>query len=170
MVVDWCLQVGAHVIGIDAPCRWSSTGRARNAERDLAHARIFAFATPSRERAEGHAFYRWMLNGAQLFNLIEQHYPLFDGSIKVSGPVCFETFPQAAACALAGEIVSAKQKGTVRRKLLHQAGIDTAELSNIDVVDAALCALTAHNVQMGSFKSYGDAKEGFILVPSVIVV
>jgi predicted nuclease with RNAse H fold len=34
-VADWCRTVGARVIGVDAPCRWSLTGRARPAERAL---------------------------------------------------------------------------------------------------------------------------------------
>ena len=29
----WCIQVGARAVAIDAPCRWSRTGRARPAER-----------------------------------------------------------------------------------------------------------------------------------------
>lgn len=115
-VVEWCRQIGGRAVGIDSPCRWSSTGRARNAERELAREKgICSFATPSRAVAETRAFNRWMLNGAELYSLMEQFYPQFDGSIMASGSVCFETFPQAVACALAGEIVSAKRKGTVRR-------------------------------------------------------
>jgi hypothetical protein len=49
----WCIQVGARAVAIDAPCRWSRTGRARPAERALAAAGIHAFATPSLEAAEG---------------------------------------------------------------------------------------------------------------------
>ena len=164
-VVDWCRQKGARVVGIDAPCHWSSTGRARHAERTLAKEGIHSFATPSQDVAKTRPFYRWMLNGADLFHFIEQYYPLYDGSNVVAGSVCFETFPQAVACALAGAIVSAKRKGTVRRELLRKAGIDTDALTNIDTVDAALCALTAYHILMGSFKKYGDASDGFILVP-----
>jgi predicted nuclease with RNAse H fold len=165
-IVAWCLEIGAQVVGIDAPYRWSSTGRARSAERLLAADGIFAFATPSRAVAHSRAFYRWMLNGAELFRLIEPQYPLFNGDIAVSPPVCFETFPQAVACSLAGEIVSAKQKGRIRRELLRKAGLDTSAFSNIDTVDAALCALTAHYFHSGNFKTYGDATDGFIVVPA----
>jgi hypothetical protein len=140
-IVAWCLEIGAEVVGIDAPCRWSSTGRARRVERSLATDGIFAFATPSREVAQSRPFYRWMLNGAELFRLIEPQYPLFNGGAQVSTPVCFETFPQAVACALAGDIVSAKQKGRIRRELLLKAGL-------------------------GKFKTYGDATDGFIVVPA----
>jgi predicted nuclease with RNAse H fold len=162
----WCHQMAAQAIGIDAPCRWSSTGRARQAERALASVGISAFATPSGEAAHSRPFYHWMLNGAELFRLVEKRYPLYDGSTSVFAPVCFETFPQAVACALAGEIVSAKQKKTIRRDLLRKAGIDTSEFTNIDMVDAALCALTAYYLLSGTFKTYGDPTDGFIIVPA----
>ena len=38
-------------------------------------------------------------------------------------------------------------------------------LTNIDMVDAALCALTAQHLLNRTFKTYGDAAEGFIVVP-----
>jgi len=162
----WCREVNAQVIGIDAPCRWSITGRARRAERELAAEGIYTFATPNRQTAENRNFYRWMLNGAALYNLIERHYHLFDGRSAALGMVCFETFPQAVACALAGKIVSAKQKRVVRRALLQEARIDTTPLTNIDMIDAALCALAASHLLTGNIKTYGEATEGFIIVPS----
>jgi predicted nuclease with RNAse H fold len=162
----WCIQVGARAVAIDAPCRWSRTGRARPAERALAAEGIHAFATPSLEAAEGRAFYRWMHNGAALYEVIEPHFPLFNGGNAASGPICCETFPQAVACALAGKVVSARHKTTVRRELLREAGIATQPLSNIDVVDAALCALAAQALLAGRFQTYGDAGEGFIVVPA----
>ena len=97
----WCIQVGARAVAIDAPCRWSRTGRARPAERTLA-----------------------------------------------------------------GKVVSARRKGVVRRELLRAAGIAMQHLTNIDVVDAALCALTAQALLARRFKAYGDAGEGFIVVPA----
>jgi predicted RNase H-like nuclease len=54
----------------------------------------------------------------------------------------------------------------VRRELLGEAGIVTKPLSNIDVVDAALCALAAQALLAGRFQTYGDAEEGFIVVPA----
>jgi len=164
-VAAWCQQIGARVVGIDAPCCWSSTGRARSAERALAAEGIFSFGTPSREVAKSKPFYSWMLNGEELYRIIELNYPLFNDHNTASGPICFETFPQAVACALAGEIVSAKRKATIRRELLHKAGLDTSELTNIDTVDAALCALTAHCFLSDNIKTYGNATEGFIVVP-----
>jgi predicted RNase H-like nuclease len=82
--------------------------------------------------------------------------------------VCFETFPHAVACALAGKKLSARDKRVDRRRLLGGAGIATDSLTNIDEVDAALCALTAHHFLAGTFKAYGDDVEGYIVVPSVL--
>jgi len=45
------------------------------------------------------------------------------------------------------------------------SAIDTEPLTNIDSVDAALCALTAHHFLAGSFKTYGDPETGLIVVP-----
>jgi hypothetical protein len=45
-LAHWCRSVvGASVIAIDAPCRWSSDGRARPCERELMRQGIFCFAT-----------------------------------------------------------------------------------------------------------------------------
>jgi predicted nuclease with RNAse H fold len=106
-----------------------------------------------------------MLNGAELYRLLERDYRLFNGGTPATGPTCFETFPQAVACALAGRIVSAKQKRVIRRELVREAKIDTTPLTNIDMIDAALCALTANYLLTGSIKTYGDVAEGFIVVP-----
>ena len=164
-IVEWCTKLDASLVGIDAPCCWSRTGRARCCERELASEGIHAFATPSQVIGESHKFYRWMQNGARLYRLFTSHYKLFDGTHSLSSPVCFETFPQAVACALAGTIVSAKHKSRDRRRLLCEAGLSIDSLTNIDLVDAAFCALTAHHLLAGTFKTHGDAVEGFIVVP-----
>ncbi len=164
-VAAWCRETGALIVGIDAPCRWRSTEQARTAERKLATDGISCFITPDSEKAKSRAFYQWMLNGAELYRRIEPDYPLYSGS-AFSGPVCFETFPQAVACQLAGRVVSAKQKAVERRKLLREAGIDISALTNMDLVDAALCALAAQYLVAGSFKTYGDTTDGFIVVPA----
>jgi predicted nuclease with RNAse H fold len=164
-VVAWCRRLDAFSVGIDAPCRWSRTGCARYCERALAAEGLHAFATPSQTVAEHNPFYGWMLKGAELFRRLASNYPLFDGQHSVSSPVCFETFPHAVACALARKILPAKQKRTDRPRLLCEAGFSVASLTNIDMVDAALCALTAHHLSAGMFKTYGDAEEGIIIVP-----
>jgi predicted RNase H-like nuclease len=103
-----------------------------------------------------------MLGGAEVFAALEPAYPLYAGS-PPAGPVCFETFPQAVACALAGKIVSAKEKRPVRTALLAQAGIEVDRLSSIDEVDATLCALAARRFVEGSFRAYGDTAGGYLI-------
>jgi len=165
-VVAWCRELHVSVVGIDAPCRWSPTGRARLCERELAGLGISCFSTPSQLVGEVHPFYRWMVNGAELYRLLGPHYRLYDGRTPLFEPLCFETFPQAIACCLAGKMLSAKNKRVERRRLLDQAALTTDALTSIDEIDAALCALAAQSVLAGSFKVFGDAAEGFILVPN----
>jgi predicted nuclease with RNAse H fold len=167
-VAEWCRQIGARVIGVDAPCRWSSTGRARTAERQLMAEKTWCFSTPSREIAEAHPkdHFGWMRNGEELFSILESTHTLFTGDPgQITLPLCFETFPNAIARALAGCSLPARNKRTDRRKLLKNAGIDISNLSNIDTVDAALCALTAHYLARDKFEKYGDVDTGFIVVP-----
>lgn len=167
-VAEWCRGIKARFVGVDAPCHWSSTGRSRVAERELMAEGIWCFSTPGREVAECHPkdHFRWMLNGADLYANLEKTHVLFDKSFDpASRPMCFETFPQAIACALAGRIVSAKQKRQNRRELLKRAKIDTSKLTNIDQIDAALCAFTAHQFAQNDYKCYGDVATGFIVVP-----
>lgn len=166
-VVQWSRSLHASAVGIDAPCAWSLTGRARPCEWELAASGIRAFATPSFAVGVRNPFYSWMVNGAELFRHLTPYYHLFNGRPSVSLPVCFETFPQAVACTLAGRILSARHKRTNRRRLLRQAGVSLGSLTTIDQVDAALCALTAHHLLRGAFRTYGDATEGFIIVPVV---
>ena len=164
-IVNWCRDIGAQAVGIDAPCRWSTDGRARPAERQ----KIWCFSTPTRAIAYTHPrkHYSWMLAGEELFKHLESDYVLFDGSRPQNDHrICFETFPQAVACALAGEIVLASQKGTVRRRLLVAAGVDVEQLKNIDWVDAALCAFAAHRLLAGSVTSFGECDTGLIVVPA----
>jgi predicted nuclease with RNAse H fold len=65
--VAWCRRLKASVVGIDAPCRWSLTGRARPCERALAVEGLQTFATPSQAKGATHPFYRWMVKGAELY-------------------------------------------------------------------------------------------------------
>ncbi|HET6678694.1 MAG TPA: DUF429 domain-containing protein [Nitrospira sp.] len=165
-VATLCREQGAAAVGIDAPCQWSLTGRARPCERELAGLGMSVFSTPSQAVGQVHPFYRWMVNGAELFQLLVPDYRLYDGRSAPLDPLCFETFPQAIACSLAGRNLSAKNKRADRRRLLVQAGISSEALPTIDDIDAALCALSAQHVLAGRFKAYGDAAEGFILLPA----
>jgi hypothetical protein len=55
-VATWCRQQGAAAVGIDAPCQWSLTGRARSCERELAGLGMSVFCTPSQAVGEVHPF------------------------------------------------------------------------------------------------------------------
>lgn len=149
---------------------WSRTGSSRKAEREMKMGGqiIQCFRTPMRERAcklgESTGFYAWMFNGERLYRQLSLYYPLFDGKYE-GGRVVMETFPHAIVCALQGRVVSAKNKLAVRREVLRACGIDVGGLSNIDFVDAALCALAAQALLEGHGQSFGDREEGFIVVP-----
>ncbi len=164
-IAAWCRRLKASVVGIDAPCRWSLTGRARPCERALAAEGLHIFATPSQAKGEAHPFYRWMVKGADLYCCLAPDYPLFDGQLSATDRICFETFPHAVACALARKPLSAKRKRADRSRVLREAGVSTEALTNIDWIDAALCALAAHHLVTGRSKHYGDTAEGFIVVP-----
>ena len=106
-----------------------------------------------------------MFAGMEIFRALATSHPLYLGQADPRN-VTLETFPQAVACALAGQIVSAKEKNRGRRGLLTRAGIDESKLGNIDEVDAALCALAAQSFSQRSFHAYGDREGGYIVVPA----
>jgi predicted nuclease with RNAse H fold len=163
-IVSWSLKKEAKIVAVDAPCKWSQTGKSRLAERELAKIGINCFATPRREFAQHRDFYQWVFNGEWLYRLLEPHYPLFNGQ-RSEGRTCIETFPQAVICAMAGNVVSARHKATRRRQALRDRGHDVGGLPNIDFIDAALCAVAAEEFRKGSYQPYGDQAEGFIVVP-----
>lgn len=165
-VARWCKKLRARAVGIDAPCCWSIDGSPRRAEMELMAQGIFCFSTPTLERARAHPsnYYGWMCNGARLYAAINRHWRLFVGE-AVSRPVCFETFPHAIACELSGEIVLKSEKGRRRRELLETAGISTKLLTNVDLRDAAMCALTADRLMSDRFRTYGTPRDGIIVVP-----
>jgi predicted nuclease with RNAse H fold len=163
-IADWCQALAARTVAVDAPCRWRSTGRARAAERELHAEGMHAFATPTLHVASARPFYRWMLNGADLYLRLEQQYVLFDGRIAPER-MCLETFPQAVACTLAMQTLPAREKRKNRRDVLTAIGLDTARLTNIDYLDAALCAVAGSYVRAGLYRAYGDGTDGLVFVP-----
>ncbi len=172
-LAHWCRSViGVQLIAIDAPGRWSGNGRARPYERELMEQGIFCFASPSRAVAVSHPrnYYGWMLQGEALYRELEASHPLLSGlpvpGLPASGPTCFETFPHAITWHLRGGNAATRQKRPQRRALLEQAGIDTAALTSIDWIDAALCALAAHHLASGRpCRAYGELDTGLIVVP-----
>jgi len=166
----WCREtVRARVIAVDAPCRWSEDGHSRPAERELMEKRIWCFSTPSRKQAVEHRtnYFGWMLRGEELFRALEDEFPLCRKLRATNRKCCFETFPHAITWHLRGGDANASQKREQRRALLEQAGIDLTELTNIDLVDAALCALTAYHAASGEeCVSFGEPDTGLIIVPA----
>jgi len=164
----WCRGLSAAMIAVDAPCAWSVDGRARPAERQLMERGIWCFSTPTRQRAIEHPkdHYGWMLRGEALFQELWQTHPV---RLPSPGLQCsFETFPHAIAWHMTFGKAVASRKRPERRALLEAAGVDRAELKNIDLVDAALCALVAHQAARGAaLLAYGEPQTGFIVVPAL---
>ncbi len=171
-VADWCRTVApASVIAIDAPCRWSTHGRARPCERELMQKGIWCFSSPSHQKAHTPhrtCYYDWMLRGEELYQALDATHPLLS-ALPLTGNACFETFPHAITWHLRGGNANARAKRSQRRALLAQAGVDPAPFTNIDLVDAALCALTAHHLASGRpCTGYGEASTGLIVVPAEV--
>lgn len=167
----WCREtVRAQVIAVDAPCGWSHDGHSRPAERELMQKGIWCFSTPTREKAIVHRtnYFGWMLMGEELFQALDDDFPICR-QLPAAGRTCsFETFPHAITWHLRGGNADASQKRAQRRVLLAQAGIDLTELSTIDFVDAALCALTAYRAAIGrECISFGEPNTGLIIVPAI---
>jgi predicted nuclease with RNAse H fold len=160
----------ATVIAVDAPCRWSPDGRMRPCECELIKQGIFCFATPTLKQAENHPsdYYGWMLRGAALVQALELSHPLLTSLSCTDQHSCFETFPHAITWHLRGGDAQAHQKRPQRQALLQQAGINITPLTSIDLIDAALCALTAHHLASSHpCRAYGEPSSGLIVVPEV---
>ena len=167
-IVDWCRARGATIVAVDAPCAWSQSSMSRQAERDLrlGGRKIHCFATPTRARADGKRFYGWVFNGEKLYQRLTDHFRLFDGDRR-DGSICFETFPHAVICALAGSVVATTPKVSTRRAALRDLGYDDRVLANIDFVDAGLCAVAADKFGQGCTRLFGERADGFIVVPEL---
>jgi predicted nuclease with RNAse H fold len=166
----WCREtVQARVIAIDAPCHWSHDGHARPAERELMKKGISCFSTPTRDDALRHRtnHFGWMLRGEDLYRALADDFPVCTNFTEAGEKCCFETFPHAIAWHLRGGNAEASQKRKQRRALLEAAGIELSSLTTIDLIDAALCAVTAyHAATGGDCVSYGEPNTGLIIVPS----
>lgn len=168
-LVHWAVHTQqATVIAIDAPCGWSTDGRGRPAELALMKERIWCFSTPRKETALAHAkgYFNWMLRGMELYDALKQSHPVRDPLKPGRSHFAFETFPHAITWHLRGGNANARRKRTERRGLLDRLGIDRTALTNIDTVDAALCAYTAHLAATGAaLQVFGEEATGVIVVP-----
>lgn len=169
-MVAWCANtMGATVIAVDAPCRWSVNGEGRPAERQLMRSGIWCFSTPTSGTAHTPhptGYYDWMLRGEALYEALRPTHPLIEQWPAKRSRYCFETFPHAIAWHLRGGNADAKRKRKQRGELLELHAIAVKELTNNDWRDAALCALTAFFAASGrQIKAFGEAHTGFIVVP-----
>jgi predicted nuclease with RNAse H fold len=169
-LVNWCSQeIGAQVVAIDAPCRWRSGKETRTAERELLAQGIRCFLTPRRADAlkNSSGFYGWMFRGEALFRAMEMTYPLFKQGQPAGSICCFESFPHAVAWHLQGASAEAANKRLNRLAVLNQHGVRVDKLTNMDWIDAALCALNADLLARGMcMRIYGDERTGCIVMPS----
>ena len=151
------------VVCIDSPPGWAHSGRSRAAERELAGLGFPAF--PVGADPGDHPFYRWMRAGMGLYKALEGTYPRYrSGDLRGTA---FEVYPHASAQRLAGRPRPAgTTKTTFRRAALAAHGVDEAQLTNIDRVDAALCALTGLLALRGCFEMVGDPLDGVVVVPN----
>src|SRR4051812_15646379 len=61
-IVEWCRNIEADVVAVDAPCKWRAPNSpVRLAERDMAAEGIGSYYAPTGEIARVHSFYSWML-------------------------------------------------------------------------------------------------------------
>ncbi|RKP58970.1 DUF429 domain-containing protein [Pararobbsia silviterrae] len=163
-----CLQHEVEVVAIDAPSKWGVEGARREAEQALARERISCFPTPTLARAQSSTttFFKWMLNGARLYEVFAQTHPVDAVPVYAGRRASIEVFPYAITCALLGrDVASAKLKRTQRRRLLEDLGIDTARLKSIDFLDAGLCAVAARCFVEGKTRAVGDVSGGYIVLP-----
>jgi len=166
----WCIEtVNARVISVDAPCRWSIDGRARPAERALMGMGIWCFSTPTRQGP-------WLIREIISVGCSEARRCIAhlhrrtrwspDFQCPAEG-AALKSFPHAITWHMRGGNADASRKRAQRRALLEAAEIDLTMLTNIDLVDAALCALAAYRAATGgACVSFGEPGTGLIIVPA----
>jgi predicted nuclease with RNAse H fold len=160
----WALSHNPSAVAIDAPSMFSLKSGSRKAERDLVSNGMRCFYTPTRALAAKSRFYDWVFNGELLYQKLE--LPIFMGE-QSQEPCVIETFPHAVQMSLwAGESNPVGNKRSVRESTLAlKANYDTSQLSNIDFIDAALCAVSADYFAHHQYIAYGCKTEGYIILP-----
>jgi len=165
-IVAWALSHNPSAVAIDAPSMFSLKSGSRKVERDLVSKGMRCFYTPTRTLATQSHFYDWVFNGELLYQKLG--LPLFMGE-QSNEPCVIETFPHAVQMSLwAGDSSPEGSKRSVREKTLElKASYDTTQLSNIDFIDAALCAVSADYFATQQFIAYGCKTEGYIVLPKI---
>ena len=160
-VVESVVSLQPSVVCIDSPSGWSRSGKSRLAERQLARLGIHAYYTG--QDPGDHPFYAWIRVGLQIFERLAVEYPLYRGG-EVAGHAA-EIFPHASAALLANSLPARDQKEPFRRKVLRDHSVAEEDLPTLDLVDAALAALTGLIALDGRHSGVGDPEEGVILLP-----
>jgi hypothetical protein len=156
-------ELNPDVVAIDSPPAWSvPPARARASEHGLARLGLRAFATPSDPAAAEHPFYRWMVEGFAAFAAAAAAgFELYLGGRNVRG-TALEVFPHGSAVALRGlrpprsVSRSVAQRRVWRTEALALAGVVDARLRTLDLVDAALAAVTGVMALEGDAFTVGD--------------
>lgn len=160
--VSLTLALKPAIVCVDSPSGWSTSGRSRLAERELARIGIQSYRTGP--DPGDHPFYRWMRVGFALFERLAPAYPLY----RAGDPTrhAAEVFPHATACLLAGRLRErATPKHVFRKRILRGAGVRSRQITTPDQIDAALAALTGLLALDGVHCAAGDPDEGVILLP-----
>jgi predicted nuclease with RNAse H fold len=165
-VVAYCNARNPDIVAIDSPPGWGLCGNSRLAERELRKRGLQSFATPNvgDVAKQENEFYGWMRVGFSLFEELASRFPRYrDGEPRATA---IEVYPYASAVYIA---VAHRPEGISqvkwRRALLAAAGVDTVLLTNGDLVDAGLAALTGIFALRGDYAAFGDPEEGVIVVP-----
>jgi predicted nuclease with RNAse H fold len=153
------------IVAIDGPPRWARDGRSRATENELARLNVHAFRTPSEAHATSRTF-DWMRRGMEVFACVDGlGFPL--ATSRPWKDRAIEVFPHATAAVLAGCLApKGLRKRAWRDRVLRLAGVRTEELTTLDLVDAALAALTGLLVLDGQASGLGDPSEGVIIIPT----
>jgi predicted nuclease with RNAse H fold len=152
-------------VAIDSPPAWGRSGGSRQAEAALRKLGIQSYGTPSDPQKQEHRFFGWMKSGMAAFAVCEKAgYPRYRVG-DVAG-TAFEVFPHATSVVLSGGLPPAgASKKDWRIEVLRARGVELAQLTTLDLVDAALAALTGLLALNGEFTALGDPEEGAIVVP-----
>jgi predicted nuclease with RNAse H fold len=165
-VAAWALAHQPRAVAIDAPSMFSLEGSSRQAERDLVKHGMRCFYTPTRALATQSRFYDWVFNGEQLYQALG--LPIFMGGPHL-GPCLIESFPHGIQISLWSHDQAASPQGgkqsTRQHTLVTQAGYNISQLTSIDFIDAALCAVTADYFVNQQYTAYGCETDGFIIMP-----